>query len=76
MPPAIRVLGKIVCTLVLKNVDLSFLQDGFVFTGNAVCVCVCVCVCALTCVCICRQYTLACCFGSFYYPTINLFMGL
>ena len=45
MPPVIRVLGKIVCTLVLKNVDLSFLQDGFVFTGNALCVCVCACVC-------------------------------
>ena len=49
MPPVIRVLGKIVCTLVLKNVDLSFLQDGFVFTGNAVCVCVCVCVCTHMC---------------------------
>lgn len=39
MPPVIRVLGKILCTLVLKNVDRNFLQDGFVLTGNALCVC-------------------------------------
>ena len=51
MPPVIRVLGKILCTLALKNVDRNFLQGGFVLTGNALCVCV--CVCARTGVCIC-----------------------
>ena len=45
MPPVIRVLGRTLGTLVLKNVDLNFLQDGFVLSGNALCVSVCMHTC-------------------------------
>lgn len=86
IPHEIRVWGKILCMLLFKTVDIFFMQDDIILTGNALCVHVCVCAGVFTCthpharthayVDMCGCNTLACCVGSFYSPTLNLFMGL
>lgn len=65
IPQIVRTKGKVLCMLVLKTVDIFFLQDDVILTDNAV---VCMCAHAL--------YTLPCLIESFYSPTINLVMDL